>query len=138
MGSQVPPADLYRIAVEEYRFQVNLNWQRVQYMLGLNALILVFAVGQHDSQYSILAYIAGAGTAVVSMLWQSVQHGYYRVARDKVLALGEELEVGDSVVGSTLTARGITGRHLRVRSLLTALLGLFAVLNIAGIVLQLR
>lgn len=32
--------DLYKVAVEEYRFQVDLNWKRTQYFLALNVAIL--------------------------------------------------------------------------------------------------
>jgi hypothetical protein len=33
-GDGIPPADLYRIAVEEYRFQAKYNWSRTQYLLA--------------------------------------------------------------------------------------------------------
>lgn len=36
---------LYKLAIEEYRFQVNLNWQRSQYFLGLNAAIISVGAG---------------------------------------------------------------------------------------------
>ena len=31
---------LYEIAVEEYRFQVQLNWNRAQYLLGFNTAVI--------------------------------------------------------------------------------------------------
>lgn len=36
---------LYRIAVDEYRFQVTLNWNRTQYTLALNIGVLGVGVG---------------------------------------------------------------------------------------------
>lgn len=37
--------DLYRIAVEEYRFEVKLNWDRTVYYLTLNSGIISIATG---------------------------------------------------------------------------------------------
>jgi hypothetical protein len=37
--------DLYRIAIEEYRFQVRLNWDRTAYHLTLNSGLVAVAVG---------------------------------------------------------------------------------------------
>ncbi len=37
--------DLYKVAVEEYRFQVDLNWKRTQYFLALNVAILGVGTG---------------------------------------------------------------------------------------------
>ena len=36
---------LYTHAVEEYRFQVSLNWQRLQYFMGLNVAVLSVGAG---------------------------------------------------------------------------------------------
>src|SRR4051794_1292834 len=83
-GDGIPPADLYRIAVEEYRFQAQHNWSRTQYLLAFDAGILVVAVGL-GSQPLLLGVIAfglGLIAAVLTMLVIRVQHGYYRAARD--------------------------------------------------------
>lgn len=37
--------ELYRIAIEEYRFEVRLNWDRTSYLLTLNSVILGAAAG---------------------------------------------------------------------------------------------
>ena len=37
--------DLYKVALDEYRFQVNLNWSRTQYYLTLNVGIISIATG---------------------------------------------------------------------------------------------
>lgn len=36
---------LYEIAVEEYRFQVRLNWNRAQYLLGFNTAVIAVGAG---------------------------------------------------------------------------------------------
>lgn len=35
-----PLADLYKSAMEEYRFQASFNWSRTQYLLGPNVAVL--------------------------------------------------------------------------------------------------
>ena len=37
--------ELYKIAVEEYRFQVKLNWDRTAYHLTLSSGLIAIAVG---------------------------------------------------------------------------------------------
>lgn len=37
--------DLYKIAVEEYRFQVTLNWDRAKYLLGFNTAVITVGTG---------------------------------------------------------------------------------------------
>jgi hypothetical protein len=37
--------DLYKVAVEEYRFEVKLNWERVMYHLTLNSALVSIATG---------------------------------------------------------------------------------------------
>jgi hypothetical protein len=50
MASQLPPSredllNLYGKALDEYRFQVRLNWDRTQYFLALDLGILAAAAG---------------------------------------------------------------------------------------------
>jgi hypothetical protein len=129
--------DLYQLRVEEYRFQVQLNWQRTQYLLGLNALILAFGTGLHDTRFSILVYVAGFGLAVAAAWWDRIQHRYYRVARDQMLATAEHLVIPDGGVGGTDTAQHRPGRRVKVRDLVQTLFVLFAILDAAGVVLHL-
>jgi hypothetical protein len=37
--------ELYKIAIDEYRFEVSLNWQRTQYYFTINAALIAAAVG---------------------------------------------------------------------------------------------
>lgn len=39
-GGEVTPVELYKNAIEEYRFQAKFNWSRTQYMLVFNTGIL--------------------------------------------------------------------------------------------------
>lgn len=66
----MPPADIYRIAVDEYRFQAQFNWSRTQYLLAFNAGILVAAsvVASHPGRGAALVFFLGAVTAALSQL----------------------------------------------------------------------
>ena len=35
--------DLYRLAIEEYRFNVKLSWDRTRFFVGLNAVLVTAA-----------------------------------------------------------------------------------------------
>src|ERR1700730_15508311 len=37
--------DLYKLSVEEYRFQVQLNWDRAKYLLGFNTAVIEAGTG---------------------------------------------------------------------------------------------
>lgn len=75
--AKVPPVDLYRIAVEEYRFQAQFNWSRAQYLLAFNVGILAAAtaVASRPGSGAALVFALGALAAVLSMLVVRVQHG---------------------------------------------------------------
>lgn len=75
--------DLYKTAVDEYRFQARYNWSRTQYLLAFNAGILAVAVGLASQPGRLAALTFGLGlvAAVLSMSVVNVQHGYYRAAR---------------------------------------------------------
>lgn len=66
----------YKLLVEEYRFQVELNWKRSQYFLVLNVAVLVAAVGLltgSSPRPKILVgavFVLGGLLAILSLLGQ--------------------------------------------------------------------
>ena len=60
--------DLYKVAVEEYRFQVQLNWDRTKYLLGFNTAIIgvgtgLIKIGSHSAATPLLIGIFFRGTS---------------------------------------------------------------------------
>ena len=54
--------ELYKLALEDYRFQVQLNWGRSQYFLVLNISVISIATG-------ILQFAGGKFTALVAVIY---------------------------------------------------------------------
>ena len=136
--------DLYKIAVEEYRFQVQLNWDRAKYLLAFNTAIigvgtgLLKISGKSADALLIGLFAVGFVSALLSIGATIVQHNYYRMTRDAVSRIGQELEVGDRGVATTPGARGGRGTWIlkisRIQNILYILLTLIAAVNIAGII----
>jgi hypothetical protein len=97
----------YGRAVEEYRFQVNLNWQRAQYFFVLDVAVLAAAVGLRagDSGISraVIAALFGAGLVIATMgiFALQTQHGYYQAARDLKERFERDLALGDYALKTT-------------------------------------
>lgn len=115
---------LYSHAVDEYRFQVNLNWQRLQYFLGLNLAILGVGSGllrlgsgqqPHPSNtLPGLVFVAGVLLSLASWYLARKQQGYYRNARDKMTEIAGLLDIAHLGVATTAGARrAATGRFSR-------------------------
>jgi hypothetical protein len=89
--------ELYKIAVEEYRFQVRLNADRSRDFIVLNSAIIAAAItllGQ--ARLPLLAgmvFLIGLVVAVLSALGTHTQHGYYRDARNRTAQLEERLGI---------------------------------------------
>jgi hypothetical protein len=105
--SRLELLELYRYALEEYRFTVRLNWDRTQYYLALNVGLLAAAVGlvklglPGPMQYlPALIFAGGVGACWVGMKAAIVGHNYYRQARDgkaayeALLGLHDPVELG--------------------------------------------
>lgn len=111
--------ELYKIAVDEYRFQVDLNWRRSQYLFVLNAAVLVAGVGilasATASRFLVgpLPFLAGIVLAVMSVLVTRTRHEYYRAARDTMVDLRKQV-AGTSGAVATTPGQG-SGRRRRVR-----------------------
>jgi hypothetical protein len=83
--SQERLLDLYRIALDEYRFEVRLGWDRTMYFLVLNSAIITVATGllKLDNIPVVDGFVAviflfGFGTSVTGSFAISKSHEYYR------------------------------------------------------------
>jgi len=79
--------DLYKIAIDEYRFEVRLGWDRTTYFLVLNSAILSVATGllKLDNPLVVYLFIAllfafGVGTSLIGSMSITKAHEYYRRA----------------------------------------------------------
>lgn len=108
--------DQYRAAVDEYRFQVDLNWRRSQYYFVLNAAILVAGVGlvQSDADLPRLVeavpFMIGAFVALLAIAANLTQKDYYLAARDTKSTLERRLGLGDLAIRTT---PGMGSRRIR-------------------------
>jgi hypothetical protein len=134
---------LYSHAVDEYRFQVNLNWQRLQYFLGLNVAILgvgtaLLRLGTReqpdpDNTLPALVFIAGVCLSAAAWYLARKQQGYYRSARDRMTNIAELLAVSAFAVATTAGARGeMQPWWSKVRTVNEAVLIVLALLNGIG------
>ena len=113
--SSLTHAELYKAAVDEYRFQVTFNWSRTQYLLAFNVIILGAAVGlaPRSDVLAVPVFLLGALAASMSYVAGHTQHQYYRAARDKVKRLEAAFGIsGDQALDTTATMGG--RRHPRL------------------------
>lgn len=136
-GDPLPPADLYKIAVDEYRFQAQFNWSRTQYMLVFNTGILVAGtvVASRPGQSAALVYLLGVLAACVSLLIVRTQHDYYRAARDRMKRVEASLDVPDNQRTDSTSTLGGRQRTASVNQLVYLLLVAVATANVVGVVI---
>lgn len=139
-GDGIPPADLYKIAVEEYRFQAQFNWSRTQYLLAFNAAVLAAALAliETTGDVAALVFVVGTIAAVLSGLVVHQQHDYYRAARDHVRRIEERHQVAVEDRLDTTTVLGGRTRFLSVNQVVYILLALIAWADTAGIIFALE
>lgn len=131
--------ELYKIAMDEYRFQVNLNWNRTQYSIVLNLGILGLATGLFRGEVDGTAvvgiglYVAGIVCCVLSLIAGRVQRGYYRRTKEHKALLERRLALGDLAI-TTTTGMGSTAHQLaKVTTLHIVLLSLLLLLDAGGL-----
>lgn len=135
----IPPADIYRIAVDEYRFQATHNWSRTQYLLAFNAGILAAAVvtTQWSGAAAVAIYTLGTISAGLSIAVIHTQHDYYRAARDRMRRVEDLYDIPTAARIDTTATLGHRHRTASVRQLVQLLLGAVIVANIVGAVIAL-
>lgn len=137
--------DLYKVAVEEYRFQVQLNWDRAKYLLGFNTAVIGVGTGLiklgssgQASPLLIGIFVVGLVAAALSGCAVYLQHNYYRSTRDQMISLGRQLNLRTSAVATTPGIRGERISRLsrlgRVQNILYTLLSIIALVDILGII----
>lgn len=140
--------DLYKVRVEEYHFQVNLNWERTRYFLAFNVGVVGLATGllrigvEGRGQWLVGGlFIFGIAASLLSIGAHNRQHNYYRAARDSFRVIEEELELPQehrlSVTPGMRSERGLW-RRASVTNAINTLLGLLTVLNGLGLVYVVR
>lgn len=134
-----PPADAYRTAIEEYRFQARFNWARTHCFLGVNAGLLAVGVAvmaATGGAAAVIIFAAGLLACGLSARAVQVTHGYYRTARDRVRAIEDHLGLADPFRLDTTGGLQSPPRHLRVSATMVTyrLLAVLAAGNVAGII----
>jgi lipopolysaccharide export LptBFGC system permease protein LptF len=134
----LPPIELYKLAVEEYRFQAEFNWKRTQYLLAFNAAILAAgtAVAGRFGEFAIPVFGLGVVACVLAMLVQRQQHSYYRAARDRMRRLEMQFEIPEPV--DTTATLGKRTRTVSVTGLIYVLTTAIAVADVVAIVYSLN
>jgi hypothetical protein len=111
-GVSLSAADIYKTAVEQYRFQAQFNWSRTQFLLTFNAAVLVAAtVVASTSGHGELVFALGAVAALLTVGVLRSQHDYYRAARNHLRLIEDTLQLPPHV---RLDATSATG-HRRNR-----------------------
>lgn len=133
---------LHELAVAEYRFQVQLNWDRAKYLLGFNATVTgvgtgLVQVGNEVTRLLLGIFVIGLVSAALSAVAVTLQHAYYERTRDQMVAQGCRLELGDRAVTTTPGSRGTRTRWWhrlgRVQTILHILLAVCASVDVFGI-----
>jgi hypothetical protein len=127
----------YDRALDEYRFQVDLNWRRSEYFFVLNVGILIAAATVFSSKgvpraLVALLFLIGALLAVLSFLANDAQHTYYRAARALKQRLEERMDLDDLALTTTPGMGSSFSRLGRVRTFLKVMLVAIALVDIGG------
>jgi hypothetical protein len=154
--------EIYKIAIEEYRFEVQLNWDRTVFYLTLNSGLIAIATGllklQGSSFLNLIVagvFFIGLSVSVIGIRSVRKGHDYYRRTVVKKTLLEERLgltkpsEAGGPTMAVTTTAgqdehfqilhstNEWLKRPLRksdITFLILVILALFSAANIFGIV----
>lgn len=126
---------LYKVAVDEYRFQVNLNAQRSRDYFVLNSAIIASAVALLGQKANLLAgavFLAGLLVAVLTGFGFHTQHNYYRETRATKRLLETRLGIGETVVKTTPSTGSRRRRLGSVTRFNYVIVALLCLVNISG------
>lgn len=135
-GDDLPPIDLYRLAVEEYRFQAEFNWKRTQYLLAFNVAVLAAgtAVSGRFGAYAVPVFALGAAACVLAIMVVRQQRDYYRAARDRMARVEDLLKIAQAARVDTTSTLGKRDRLVSVTGLIYLLMGMVALADSGAIV----
>lgn len=132
--------ELYKIAIDEYRFQVTLNWQRSQYYFVLNAALiaaggsLLGIQGDRGRPFAAVLFGVGLVAAVLSMLVTRTQHTYYRSTRENLKDLEKRLGFAEFGIRTTPSQGSGSKRLATVTTFNNVMFSLLGFIDFAGLV----
>ena len=131
----------YHVVLDEYRFQVDLNWRRSQYFFVLNAAILAAGIGLLASNTHLpdavraLPFIVGLAVDILAIAANHRQRSYYEVTAATKNRIEDELDLGEFGVRPTPELGGpALGWLGRVTTFQIVVLVVLAFANIGGVV----
>lgn len=133
--------DQYARAVEEYRFQVDLNWRRSQYYFVLTAAVigaagaLLTASAAVPSIVIVLLFVAGSVIALLAILANRTAKSYYETTRDLKGRLEDRLGLDELAIRTTEGMGGRFSRLGRVTTFQTVMLATLLAASATGAVL---
>lgn len=138
-NGRIPPAEIYKAAIDEYRFQAQFDWSRTQYLLAFNTGILTAgtAVAAQFGKVAALVFLLGIVAAGLSAGAVHTQHGYYRAARDRMQRVEDAYGVPEQERFDTTATLGRRRRLASVNEVVYLLLAALAVADAVGVVLSL-
>lgn len=115
--------ELYKLAIDEYHFQVSINWTRTQYHLGLNVAVIAAGTGilelggvENAALLTASFFTVGLVIVVFSLFATSRQHAYYRATRDRLKSIEQALQLEEAyTIRTTSGFKGEPRRGLRRR-----------------------
>jgi hypothetical protein len=128
--------DLYKISVEEYRFQVKLNADRSRDYVVVNSAIIASGVallGQaHLPLLAGVVFTVGLVVAVLAIMGTNTQHGYYRDARNTQRQIANRIGISDLAFVKTKPSGSRYRRFGSVTSLNYVILSLLCLVDTMG------
>jgi hypothetical protein len=131
--------ELYKLSIDEYRFQAQFNWSRTQYWLAFNTGILAAGIALlgtlERALPSAIIFLVGVIAAALSARAVHVAHDYYRATRDRLRRLEDLLDLPTTVrFDTTAQLKAGRSRSINVTMVSYLLLGAVGVADVVGIV----
>lgn len=128
--------ELYRLALEDYRFQVQLNWGRSQYFLVLNLTFFGIATGivqLGQGTINVLVgfmYLAGCVFCIFSVIALQAQRKFYRSARDQKQWFEDQLKLGAASITPVEHAGSKASKVMTFKAFVNFMFVLLGALNL--------
>lgn len=132
--------DLYKVAVDEYRFQINLNWDRARYYVIFNAGLvgtgfgLLRASDRFGGYPALLVFVVGGVACGMCAAAVKTGHGYYKGTRAQMKTIAERLRLGPFAIQTTPGMGSPIARIAKITNMIYLILACLALVDIAGIV----